>query len=108
MPAPRKFQKPTAARNMTAQQCGNGVRDLASCMRPELQKAPGLDRQERQRNHLGCREECSQRHVSGGRAGKIEMVHRADHAAQPSRARYPGRSRVNATRSATTPSRTKM
>ena len=25
MPAPRKFQKPTATRNMTAQRCGNGA-----------------------------------------------------------------------------------
>jgi hypothetical protein len=24
-PAPRKFQKPTATRNMTAQRCGNGI-----------------------------------------------------------------------------------
>src|SRR5215211_4625661 len=30
IPAPRKFQKPTATRNMTAQRCGNGICERAS------------------------------------------------------------------------------
>jgi hypothetical protein len=34
IPAPRKFQKPTATRNMTAQRCGNGVRARDSCAVP--------------------------------------------------------------------------
>src|SRR5215218_2294812 len=38
MPAPRKFQKPTATRNMTAQRWGNGVRDRDSCRAPSCRK----------------------------------------------------------------------
>lgn len=34
MPAPRKFQKPTATRNITAQRCGNGVVEDDSCRDP--------------------------------------------------------------------------
>ena len=34
MPAPRKFQKPTATRNITAQRCGNGVCERDSCAAP--------------------------------------------------------------------------
>ena len=34
MPAPTKFQKPTATRNITAQRCGNGVADLDCCADP--------------------------------------------------------------------------
>ena len=57
MPAPRKFQKPTATRNMTAQRCGNGVSDFDSCRAAQLQEAPGLDGEEGERNHLERREE---------------------------------------------------
>ena len=38
MPAPRKFQKPTETRNMTAQRCGKGVRDRDSCAAPSCKK----------------------------------------------------------------------
>jgi hypothetical protein len=38
MPAPRKFQKPTATRNMTAQRCGNGVCERDSCAAPSCRK----------------------------------------------------------------------
>jgi hypothetical protein len=38
MPAPRKFQKPTATRNITAQRCGNGVGDFDSCRAPSCKK----------------------------------------------------------------------
>src|SRR4029453_4719386 len=38
IPAPRKFQKPTATRNITAQRCGNGVRDFDSCRAPSCKK----------------------------------------------------------------------
>ena len=34
MPAPRKFQKPTATRNMTAQRCGNGICERDSWAAP--------------------------------------------------------------------------
>src|SRR3712207_9378227 len=38
IPAPRKFQKPTATRNMTAQRCGNGVRERDSWRAPSCKK----------------------------------------------------------------------
>ena len=38
MPAPRKFQKPTATRNITAQRCGNGVADCDSWRAPSWRK----------------------------------------------------------------------
>jgi hypothetical protein len=38
IPAPRKFQNPTATRNMTAQRCGNGVRERDSCLAPSCKK----------------------------------------------------------------------
>ena len=67
MPAPRKFQKPTATRNMTAQRCGNGVCASRRLLRrAELEEAPGLDREEGERDHLGGREEGAERHVLGG------------------------------------------
>ena len=82
MPAPRKFQKPTDTRNITAQRCGKGVRDLRLLSRPELQERPRLDGQERERDHLGGAEEGAKRHVLGRLAGEVEVVHRADHAAE--------------------------
>ena len=81
MPAPRKFQNPTATRNMTAQRCGNGVCERDSCG-AELRERPRLDGQERERDHLGGREEGAEGHVLGGLAGEVEVVHRADHAAE--------------------------
>ena len=47
----------------------------------ELQERPGLDGQERERDHLGGREEGAERHVLGRLAGEVEVVHRPDHAA---------------------------
>ena len=38
MPAPRKFQKPTATRNITAQRCGKGVADFDSWRAPSCRK----------------------------------------------------------------------
>src|SRR5262245_53627048 len=52
----------------------------ALLMRAELQKRPGLDRQERQRNHLRRGEKRAERHMDGRIATKVGVVHRADHA----------------------------
>ena len=49
--------------------------------RPELQEAPRLDGEEGQRDHLGRGEERSQGHVLGRLAGEVQVVHRADDAA---------------------------
>ena len=38
-PAPRKFQKPTAMRNMTAQRCGKGPASLPWRLAPSCMKA---------------------------------------------------------------------
>ena len=38
IPAPRKFQKRTATRNITAQRWGKGVRDFDSCRAPSCRK----------------------------------------------------------------------
>ena len=37
-PAPRKFQKPTATRNITAQRCGKGVVERPSWRAPSCRK----------------------------------------------------------------------
>ena len=55
---------------------------LRTLLRAELEEAPRLDREERQRNHFRRREERAERHVQGGFAGEIQMVHRADDAAR--------------------------
>ena len=47
----------------------------------ELQERPRLDRQERQRDHLGGREERAQSHVLHRRSGEVQVVHGADDAA---------------------------
>ena len=49
--------------------------------RAELQEAPRLDGEERQRDHLRRREERAQGHVLGRLAGEVQVVHRADDAA---------------------------
>ena len=49
MPAPRKFQKPTATRNMTAQRCGNGVCERDSCAAPSCRNDHALHGQEGER-----------------------------------------------------------
>ena len=81
MPAPTKFQKPTATRNITAQRCGNGVCRSRLLRGAELQERPRLDGQEGERDHLGRREERAERHVLGRLAGEVQVVHRADDAA---------------------------
>src|SRR5215207_3755190 len=50
--------------------------------RPELQKAPRLDRKERERYDLGGGEERAQSHMLGGSAREVEVVHRPDHASR--------------------------
>ena len=50
--------------------------------RAELQERPCLDGQERERDHLGGREERAQRHVLGRLAREVQVVHRADDAAE--------------------------
>ena len=48
----------------------------------ELQEAPRLDGQERERDDLGGREEGAEGHVLGRLAREVEVVHRADDAAE--------------------------
>src|SRR5215831_19656051 len=52
----------------------------------ELQETPGLNCEKCQRNYLRRRKERSERHMLGRCARKINVVHRADHAA--SRVQY--------------------
>src|SRR5215475_6366779 len=59
---------------------------LAMLERAELQETPGLNCEKRQRNYLGRRKECPERHMLSRCARKINMMHRADHAA--SRVQY--------------------
>ena len=80
IPAPRKFQKPTATRNITAQLSARVFDAIPA--RSELEEAPGLDGEERERDHLGGREHCAQRQVLRRLAGEVEVVHGADHPAE--------------------------
>jgi len=57
------------------------VRERDSWCAPELQKAPGLERQEGERDDLGSREEGAEGHRRGGRPREGEGVQRADHPA---------------------------
>ena len=56
-------------------------RRLRLLARPELEEAPGLDREEGERDHLGGGEHRSERHVLGRFAGEVEVMHGADHPA---------------------------
>ena len=81
MPAPRKFQNPTATRNITAQRCGNGVSDRASCAEPSWRN----DHASTVRNVSGITSAAEKKapkgHVLRRLAGEVQVVHRADHAA---------------------------
>ena len=58
------------------------VRFVHRILLPGFDKPPGLQGQQQQRDDLHRRKRRSERHMGHWRAAKVEMVHRADHAAE--------------------------
>ena len=81
MPAPRKFQKPTATRNMTAQRCGNGVRERDSWRAPSCRKLHASTVRKVRGMTSAAEKNAPSAMCSAGVAREVEVVHRADHAA---------------------------
>ena len=107
MPAPRKFQKPTATRNITAQRCGKGVRDFDSCAAPSCRN----DHASTVRNVSGITSAALKKApsamCSAGSPQEVQVVHRPDDAAEQVRM-MSRKITVSATFSRTTPSSTNM
>jgi len=54
---------------------------LCSLLGTQLEKTPSFKGKYRKRDHFGSREKCAQRHMHRRFAGKVNMVHRANHTA---------------------------
>src|SRR5438105_3645172 len=54
---------------------------LCSLLGAQLEKTPSFKGKYRKRDHFGSREKCAQRHMHRRFAGKINMIHRANHTA---------------------------
>src|SRR6516164_7125192 len=52
---------------------------LCSLLGTELEKTPSFKSKDRKRDHFGSREKCAQRHMHCRFAGKVKMMHRANH-----------------------------
>src|SRR5215472_5211129 len=80
-PSAEKVPKAHRGQEHDRPEVREGSLRLCSLLGTQLEKTPGFKGKYRKRDHFGSREKCAQSHMHRRSAGKVNMLHRANHTA---------------------------